>query len=446
VEQAQYGREVGLLRVLVAGVEILPPVPHHQFTQEFLQAERIAIAQPDNGRLIVIRKPSAEAFLEFLDSLVSRSPAMERGTIFANVRKELMKTLADYVGRDAASIGPGDVAALDAHFEDWFGRLCSPRRVFVPCVISPWAAPRFSVGPADFIFINDIVKSDFYPPADDLLGRDEFGRMLEFMKEGRANWLARISVEGCERFKAEEIGALSADLAVVALQLAIPLSWGTRKMGRLDARRGLAERRTISESGGFYAGGWSRVESGTSIGTGTLADTLQKNMPLIVAVGKLVNSFATGQHRLPKLERAWCDAAYWLHEALAEIIDTIGVVKLETALEVLLRAGNTSGSQARLEAILATFYGLKPGDPITSESAMTAKQFAKGIVGDRSQILHGTWSTLHSRLAMNRSGVEGFVIEVVRRAAWELEGYANSLAPRDDLDTFLAWVRSRQEP
>jgi hypothetical protein len=112
VEQAQYGREVGLLRVLVAGVEILPPVPHHQFTQEFLQAERIAIAQPDNGRLIVIRKPSAEAFLEFLDSLVSRSPAMERGTIFANVRKELMKTLADYVGRDAASIGPGALLGL----------------------------------------------------------------------------------------------------------------------------------------------------------------------------------------------------------------------------------------------------------------------------------------------------------------------------------------------
>lgn len=164
-----------------------------------------------------------------------------------------------------------------------------------------------------------------------------------------------------------------------------------------------------------------------------------------MAVGSLVRSFATGQHRLPRLERAWCDAAYWLHEALAENIDAIAVVKLETALEVLMRAGSTSGSQARLEAILAAFYGLSPGDPITSESAMTAKQFAKGIISDRSQVLHGTLSTLHSRLAMSRSGVEGFVIEVVRRVARELEGYANSSASRDDLNTFLTWVRERQE-
>lgn len=446
MKQAQHSREVGLLRALIPGVEILPPVQPHQFTQEFLQAERIAIAQPDNDRLIVIRKPSTGAFFELLDGLVSRSPAMARGTIFADVRTELMKALADYVGRDAALIGPSDVTALDAHFEEWFVRLATPRRVFVPCVISPWAAPRFSVGPADFIFIDDLLSSDFYPPAQDLLGRYEFKRMLDSMREGRANWLARISVEGCERFKAEEIGALSAALAIVALQLAIPLPWGTRNMGRLDTRRGLAERRTISESGGFYVGSWSRMEPGISIGSGTLADALQNTMPVIKAVGSLVKSFATGQYRLPRLERAWCDAAYWLHEALVENIDTIAIVKLETALEVLMRAGSTSGSQARLEAILSTFYGVNPGDPVTSESVTTAKQFAKGIVGDRSQILHGTRSTLHSHLAMSRNGVERFVIEVVRRAAWELERYANSPAPRDDLDSFLAWVGARQEP
>lgn len=110
-----------------------------------------------------------------------------------------------------------------------------------------------------------------------------------------------------------------------------------------------------------------------------------------------------------------------------------------------MRTGITSGSQARLEAILSTFYGLNPGDPVTSESMMTAKQFAKGIVGDRSRILHGTCSTLDSYLTMSRSDVEGFVIEVVRRAAGELEHYANSSESRDDLDAFLAWVRARQE-
>ena len=252
----------------------------------------------------MIRKPSTAAFFEFLDGLIRRFPAVALGTVFADVRKELIKALTDYVGRDAALIGPGDVAALDTHFEKWFGRLAAPRRVFVPCVISPWAAPRFSIGPADFVFIDDLLSSDFYPPAEDLLGRYEFERMLAAMQEGRANWLARISVEECDRFKAEEIGALSAALAIVAIQLAIPLPWGMRNMGRLDACRGLAERRTISEAAGLYVGSWSRVEAGISIGTGILADALQDTMPVIKAVGSLVKSFASGRYRLPKLERA----------------------------------------------------------------------------------------------------------------------------------------------
>ncbi len=75
---------------------------------------------------------------------------------------------------------------------------------------------------------------------------------------------------------------------------------------------------------------------------------------------------------------------------------------------------------------------------------MTAKEYAKGIVGDRSQILHGTWSTLNSRLAIDRHGVEQFVIAVIRRSAVELEAYASSPAPKDDLEAFLIWVKAQQ--
>ena len=58
---------------------------------------------------------------------------------------------------------------------------------------------------------------------------------------------------------------------------------------------------------------------------------------VFTAVGNVVRSFASGSFRLPVLERAWCDAAYWLHQALAESIDAIAIAKLETSLEVLLR-------------------------------------------------------------------------------------------------------------
>lgn len=52
--------------------------------------------------------------------------------------------------------------------------------------------------------------------------------MFERMKSERAHWLAQISVEGCDRDRGEEIGALAADLAIVTLQLALPTSWNTR--------------------------------------------------------------------------------------------------------------------------------------------------------------------------------------------------------------------------
>lgn len=37
--------------------------------------------------------------------------------------------------------------------------------------------------------------------------------------------------------------------------------------------------------------------------------------------------------KLPFLEQAWCDGAYWMREAFAEPIETIAVAKLETSIE-----------------------------------------------------------------------------------------------------------------
>jgi hypothetical protein len=83
---------------------------------------------------------------------------------------------------------------------------------------------------------------------------------------------------------------------------------------------------------------------------------------------------------------------------------------------------------------------------ITSNSSTTAKQFVKGIVRDRSRILHGTWSTLNSHLAMNRRSTEEFVIAVIRRTAMELVAYANTAAPSDQIEAFLMWVKSKNQP
>lgn len=439
-----FGREVGLLRVVAENLASRP-APGGEITQEYLRAEDLALVRRQGSRLLAIRRPGYDAFTDLTEAMIALIPGIRRGAQFANFQTALLELLdATYLERPAESVGQGEVSSLRDRLLAWFQERAKPRRVFVPCVISPWGAPTFAIGPVEFVFIEDVRRSPFYARIDsaDVLTRDAFNRMLETMRVGHANWLARVAVEGCEQVRAVEVAALAVDLALVALQLAAP-GLDTRSMARLDVRRGINEQRTLSETDGEFHEGWARRDPGVSIGTGTLADILQKTQPLITAVGNRVTSFATARVRLPELETAWCDSAYWLHQALAEPLDSIAVAKLETALEVLLVAESTAGSKRRMLQILEVFYGLKPGDPINKDVTTTAAKFAQGVAGDRSRILHGTWSTLNAQLGVNRGGLETFVTDVVRRAVLELEDYSVSADPKDTVDGLLAWVVQR---
>jgi hypothetical protein len=436
-------REIGLLRTLATHLE-RRPLPFEKLTQEFLRREGLGHVREKTGGILSIRMPGHHAFTELTDCLLDRLPAMERGVIYADVQTELFNFIEDFVDREPSTVGSRDAEALVGHFEKWFADKATPRRVFVPCAISRTPAPRFEIGPVTFEFIDSVTTSDFCPHSggDAALDRRGFDDLVKWMRERDADWLARVSVDGCEQKRGEEIAELSVDLVIVAMQLAAP-NLGTRTMTRLDARRGTSQKRTLSESDGYHNAGWTRKEPGMAIGPGTLPDILQKAAPIFTAVGNVVRSFASGSFRLPVLERAWCDAAYWLHQALAESIDTIAIAKLETALEVLLGAGSSRGSEQRMLEILGAFFELGADDPISPGSLLSARQFARNVVRDRSRILHGTWSTLNAR-GIDRVGMEGFVVTVLRTAAIELEAYTHSAGPVDDVDGFLIWVRQQK--
>jgi hypothetical protein len=436
-------REIGLLRTLAAHLE-QRALPFEKLTQELLRREGLGHVREKAGGIVGIRMPGHHAFTELADCLLDRLPAMERGANYLDIQDELFTVIESYVGRKPSTIGSKDAEVLVAHFEKWFSDRTSPRRVFVPCVISRTPAARFEIGPVTFEFIDRIEMSDFYPrdAGDAVLGQRGFDDLVRWMRERDADWLARVSVDGCEQKRAEEIAELAVDLVIVSLQLAAPYLH-TRNMARLDARRGTSQKRTLSEAGGYHRAGWTRKEPGMTIGPGTLRDILEKAAPIFTAVGNVVRSFASGSFRLPVLERAWCDAAYWLYQALAESIDTIAIAKLETALEVLLRAESSRRSERRMLEILGAFFDLGPNDPVAPGALLSARQFARNVVRDRSRILHGTWSTLNAR-GIDRAGTEGFVITVLRTAAIELEAYAHSVSPADDIDEFLTWVRQRK--
>lgn len=440
--RSDYGRELGLLRSVIRNVQDRP-IHFLEVTSDYLRLEGMEWALPSAGGIVVFTRDAYEAFDRMTEALVKKCSGLDRGIAFRRIKREIFKMIEGHLRSDPAALLSNDITALVAQLESWFQHEAEPREVFVPCAISPWPAPEFTIGPARFIYVNDVPRADFYPPHADSIRRGDFDKMLERMNSERAHWLAQINIEGCDRERGEEVGALAADLVIVTLQLALPTSWHTRRMSRLDARRGGANSQTLSRTATTDCGGHGTHDPGITIGAGTMQDILLKSAPLVDAVGKCVTAFVSGRFTLPRLEQAWCDAAYWYHEALAEQIDSIAIAKLETSLEVLSRSTNSKGSQSRIRSVLEAFFNLKPEDPIDFGSPTTADEFAKSIVEDLSKILHGIMSTLQPHIGIDRDGLEEFVASVLRRAVIELAGYRSSFAPQNEIEAFLEWVKSK---
>ncbi|MDE3239180.1 MAG: hypothetical protein KGN33_09485 [Paracoccaceae bacterium] len=439
----RFSFEIGLLRDLAKNVKT-KPMPQGTNPLTWRDGEGPNYFRLGEASVTSIQPEAHKSFATLTDQIVGHSPSMARGALYANVQSELFAFVRHYEGREPSEISGEDIDLLMQHFEGWLRDRVRPQRIFVPCLLTRFRAPRFAIGPITFEFIDNVATSDFYPKnlSPDDLGRDGFDRLLAFMRDTNANWVARFEVEGCEQERAHQVGELATDLAIVALQLVAP-KLDTRAMGRVDHRRGHTFKRRLSEADGIYAAGWWNTEPGLPIGAGILEELLKSTQPVFSAVGGIVRSFASGRYRLPSLEQAWCDSAYWLHEALAEPIDSIAVAKLETSLEVLLRAESSRGSQARLMSVLDALFGLGPDAPISPGSTVTTAQYTKKVVGDRSQILHGTWSTLNARMAAERSGMEGFVVVVLREFALKIDLYAKEQLPEDEIQAFLSWVKQQ---
>jgi hypothetical protein len=72
------------------------------------------------------------------------------------------------------------------------------------------------------------------------------------------------------------------------------------------------------------------------------------------------------------------------------------------------------------------------------------KRFVEELVGDRSRILHGTWSTLNDTLEAGREGLQNFVIDMLRKYALALGEYVCSGNPTDNHTAFLTFVEGRR--
>lgn len=439
---ASHSTELGFLRQIVRNLaqrdHQLGPLSQVSLTASGLARGKIAPAG-----LVGILPAGISALEKLTDLIFASSPNIERGTNYSSFQEELFSLiLSTFLGRDASGIESTDLLDLRQKLNEWFLARAARRLVFVPCMISPWPSPSFHVGPVKFTFLEEFQRAQAASPQAEDFRDLHLNSLLEEMQREHSHWMAEVEIDGCDVNRATEIANLAVDLAITGLQLVAP--YLTKGMARLFDRRGTGQIVTVHKSNERYSGGWSRVDPGTSIGPNYLAKIVYDARITIESVGTRVRSFATGNYSLPVIERAWCDAAYWLHQGIAEAIDSIAVTKLETAIEILLHAENSKGSERRMLLALDTFFALKPNDLVAPNSQTTAKEFAKGLVRDRSRILHGTWSTLNTRLAASRESLEHVAMVMIRSSAIELDLYLKSGSPNDDVEAFLSWVAARR--
>jgi hypothetical protein len=132
-----------------------------------------------------------------------------------------------------------------------------------------------------------------------------------------------------------------------------------------------------------------------------------------------------------------------MRESLFDTIDSLAATKLETALEVLMGAESSKLSTARLMSAMQHILGVQPDDQILPPFNLTTTIFVKHLVSARSQLLHGTWSTLNARLPVRRDGFEAVVGAVLRQAVIKMHAYAQEPGAQDNMDAFILWLSQR---
>ena len=344
-------------------------------------------------------------------------------------------------GRSGEEAQPSDLADLKRVVEGWFSNEAASRRHLVPCTILPSRARSFNFGPVRFFHVSEFDPKDYGLASVESACDVYFGPFLKMMDDHAASWLAEISVEGCEKNRSVEVASLAVDVALGGLKLVVPPDVG-RFMARISARTMPAFRGSFAVTDAAVETGVANLQPGHDLPAEYFEACLDSASTEIEAMGRLIDAYLFQDKDLPKLEQAWCNATYWFHEGMMEPLDTVAMVKLETAIENLFSAANAAKSKQRMRDALKSMFGIDEAETVAPSSDLTYKKLVDDIVTMRSRVLHGTWPTLPGRdSSVSRSALEDVAREFLIGYPRLLERYQNELEqPEDNVEAMLKWA------
>lgn len=336
-------------------------------------------------------------------------------------------------------INASDLANIERTIITWLKDNCSARQVFVPCLISIYPAASFSVGPVKFDFIDNFTK-----PAETTSDFNPFPDILDRMRVEEALWMATVNLPPCSDNYGYELAELCVDLALTGLQLVVPTHY-SRSICRMFSKRTANATVHTTVANGALGQRRSTEHAGFLLGPGSLEEFINASPRMLPSTGERIRVYLGEGTAVPVLEMAWCDASYWYHEGLAEPVDSIATVKLETALEVLLRATSTKAARPMLKRAIRFTFEIDEDEDIFKNPIVLAKDFVEKIIEIRSRVLHGDLSTLDTETSSIRAQLEKFVGIMLQVYTLELDNYILQPDRVDDVGTFFAWSERHRE-
>ena len=396
---------------------------------------------PTTGNRWGLDQVGLAALDELASSVIQDNKQRSRAASSRQLRSALGKLIMErFAGATSENVDTAKLECFASDFDGWWSEQTRSRSYLVPCAIIPAEAPEFRIGPVQFMHWSSLISGDGPLSSTDFGKEQARNAIARALEAASACWVACVQVEGAYPDRAEEIADIAVDLAIVAIQLAVPVAH-SRHMSRVTRRTPPAVRGRVVMSEGQFEVGNANQSPGLALSGPALIKFLSNAAEMTETVGRRIANFANVATELPsRVDNAWCEGAYWLHEGLAEHLDSFAVAKLETAIEVLLRGQNAKGSGKRIRQAICAVTGLSEQDAISPGSRVTVATLTKELVRARSQVLHGTQSTLSGDLSSERKSLEGLCHVLFVAAAIGLEQYQGSDGAIDDVDGFLSWL------
>lgn len=367
---------------------------------------------------------------------------------------------------DVMTIETSELQELAASVAAWFARLNEVKQHVVPCILFLHQVPPIKIGPVRFFHAwdfpteeFDISRQEFWPSLGEgetvanaaaAPGGFHFERLLQIASRRDASWLAIVDVPGRADPESQRSADTAVDIALGVIQLLCP-GKDMHRIARTTGRSTSTYRADVYQSPTGISTPLSNLMPALVRSPEVIEQHFRESVPALEIMGRRLQGFLDATSELPNLNSAWCNAVYWYHQALAEDLDTVAAVKLETAIEVLFSSGNNKGSTARMLQGIEGMLGLEKDHQIGPASTVTVKDVVAAISTARSRVLHGTWPTLHNDLPGSAGSFSLSVgdIEVIARSLLMhypiyLEAYQAKGMADDKAEPFLDWIVSER--